>query len=132
MWPFRRKPNTVILGGKRITITPLTLPQAIEITLLLAPYWPTLDEKIPQIERAMVKGDKDILTHIFFAMREKMKDTPGDITKVVAILAGVDPQWLAANGTAQEVLVALPTLNKAHNLNRLWGIVRQGTFYFSK
>lgn len=132
MWPFRPKKPIVTLGGEQIEVKPLSLPKAIEITLVVAPYWPLIDEKIPQIEQAMVKGDKSLLSQIFFVMREKMRESPGDITRVVAILAGVDPEWLGRNGTAHELLAALPTLNKVHNLNRLWHITKQGSFYFSK
>lgn len=128
--PFNKTPNTVVIGGEKIEVSPLTLPRTIEIVLLLAPYWPVFDEKIPEIERAIIKGDKDILTSLLVSLREKMQDTPGDMTKMVAILMGVDARWLAMNGTAQEVFKALPTLNKIHNFKKLWQIARQGNLSF--
>lgn len=130
MWPFfRKKKNVVRLGGEWVEVKPLTLPRVIELSLLLAPYWPVLEAESPTIDKNIRRNSKPVLMQIFLTLRESMLDTPGDITKVVAILAGVDPVWLATNGTAIEILGALPILDRVHNFKRLWRVVRQGSNY---
>lgn len=129
MWPFTSKKPTITLGGEKIEIYPIPLQTAVELILLMAPYWPILEDYLPRIDAAMATKNKPLLSEIFFTLRGKMQETPGDITKAVALLAGVDPVWLAQNGTAQEIVSALPALDKIHNFSRLWKILRQGDIY---
>lgn len=124
MWPFKRRKTYVSIAGERIEIKPLTLPMAIELIILMAPYWPILREYTPQIEKA--KQDNDLLSVLLFLLRDKMQTTPGDITKMVGILMGVNPAWLASYATAEEIVKVLPVLDKVHELERLWLIVQQG------
>ncbi len=132
MWPFKQKKHYVKIGSKRFVINPLTLPQIVELILLLSPYWPVLEASVPRIDAAIANKQKNALSEIFFVLRERMKDTPGDITKLVAILIGVEAEWLAKNGSAQDIVLALPTLDKAHDLGRLWRILREGSVYLTK
>jgi hypothetical protein len=129
MWPFKKRKPYITLGGQRTEIKPISLQTAVELILLMAPYWPILEDYTPRIEEALLAKNKPLLSEIFFVLREKMQDTPGDITKAVALLAGLDPVWLAKNGTAQEIVEALPVLDKAHDFRRLWRILRQGSVY---
>lgn len=132
MWPFKKKKNVVRLGGEWIEVKPLTLPRVIELSLLLSPYWPILEANISDIDKGVRRNNKPVLLQIFSTLRESMLDTPGDVTKMVAILAGVDPVWLATNGTAIEILAALPVLDRIHNFNRLWRIIANGAIYFGE
>jgi hypothetical protein len=98
----------------------------------MAPYWPILDEHLPNIEHALINKDRPLLVGIFTVLREEMQRTPGDITKAVALLAGLDAGWVAKNATAAEVVEALPVLDRVHDLGRLWGLLRAGSVYLGK
>ncbi len=129
MWPFRKRQTYIKIGGQRIEIMPLSLQDATAIILLMTPYWPILDEHLPNLEHALINKDRPLLTGIFMVLRDEMRKAPGDITKAVALLAGLDAEWVARNATAAEVVEALPVLDKVHDLGRLWGLLRSGSFY---
>lgn len=129
MWPFRKPKSFIKIGGKRAEIKPLSLQNATALILLMIPYWPILDEHLPNVEHALVNRDRPLLVGIFTVLREEMRKVPGDITKVVALLAGLDAEWVARNATAAEIVEALPVLDQVHDLGRLWGLLRAGSFY---
>jgi hypothetical protein len=95
----------------------------------MAPYWPILDEHLPNLEHAMINKDRPLLVGVFTVLREEMRNAPGDITRAVALLAGLDAAWVARNATAAEMVEALPVLDEVHDLGRLWGTLRAGSFY---
>jgi hypothetical protein len=132
MWPFRKPESYIKIGGQQVEIEPLSLQGAVALTLLMAPYWPILDEHLPNIEHALINKDRPLLVGIFTVLREEMQRTPGDITKAVALLAGLDAGWVAKNATAAEIVEALPVLDRIHDLGRLWGLLRTGSFYLGK
>ena len=129
IWPFKKRKVYVKFGGQRIEVRPLSLVNVIELILLMSPYLPLLEEYLPQLKQAAngyAKKRPQLLSQIFYILRDEMKDTPGDIVKAVALLAGVDPTWLAQVATAGELLGALPVLDRAHNFGRLWQVVQEG------
>lgn len=129
MWPFKKRKPVVKIGGQRVEVPPLSLQDATALILLIAPYWPILDEHLPSLEQALINKDRPLLVGIFTILRDEMRNTPGDITKAVALLAGLDAEWVARNATAVEVVEALPVLDKTHDLGRLWGLLKAGSFY---
>jgi hypothetical protein len=129
MWPFGKSKPYIKMGGQWVEIAPLSLQNATALILLMVPYWPILDEHLPNIEHALLNRDRSLLTGIFMVLREEMRKAPGDITKAVALLAGLDAEWVARNATAAEIVEALPVLDKVHDLGRLWGLLRAGSFY---
>jgi len=132
MWPFRKPLPYIKIGGQRIEIAPLSLQDATALTLLMAPYWPILNEHLPNLEHALINKDQPLLVGIFMVLREEMRKAPGDITKAIALLAGLDAKWVARNATAAEVVEALPVLDQVHDLGRLWGLLRAGSFYLGR
>jgi hypothetical protein len=132
MWPFRKRKTYIKLGGQRVEIAPLSLQNATGLILLLAPYWPILDEHLPNVEHALINKDRPLLVGVFMVLRDEMRKAPGDITKAVALLAGLDAEWVAKNATAAEMVEALPTLDRVHDLGRLWGLLRAGSFYLGE
>ncbi len=129
MWPFRKHKPYIKIGSQRVEVTPLSLQDATALVLLMAPYWPILDEHLPNLEHALINKDRPLLVGIFTVLREEMRKAPGDITKAVALLAGLDAEWVARNATAKEVIEALPVLDRVHNLGRLWGLLKAGSSY---
>lgn len=132
MWPFKKPKPYIKIGAQRIEVVPLSLQNATALILLMAPYWPILDEHLPNLEQALINKDRPLLTGIFMVLRDEMRKTPGDITKAVALLTGLDAEWVARNATAAEVVEALPVLDRVHDLGRLWGLLKRGSFYLGR
>jgi hypothetical protein len=129
IWPFKCRETHIKIGGKRVEVEPLSLQNATALILLMAPYWPILDEHLPHLEDALVNKDRPLLVGILTVIRDEMRKAPGDITQAVALLAGLDAEWMAQNATAAEVVEALPVLDRVHDLGRLWGLLKAGSFY---
>lgn len=132
IWPFRNRQTHIKIGGQSVEVVPLSLQNATALILLMAPYWPILDEHLPSLEHAMINKDRPLLVGIFMVLRDKMRETPGDITKAVALLAGLDAECVARKATAAEVVEALPVLDRVHDLGRLWRVLRAGSFYLGR
>jgi hypothetical protein len=132
MWPFRKSKAYIKIGGQRIEVAPLSLQDMVTLILLMTPYWPILDEHLPNLEHALINKDRPLLVGIFTVLRDEMRKAPGDITRAVALLAGLDAEWVARNATAAEVIEALPVLDRVHNLGRLWGLLKAGSSYLGK
>jgi hypothetical protein len=125
MWKFikrlRRQP-TVILGGERIAVSPLGLEKALELLLLLAPYLALLERHLPVIQAALwnIDGKRpDLLSAVFRALAGEMQSAPGDLTRAVALLVDRDPEWVAVNALADEVVQALPVLDRVNDFGTL-------------
>jgi hypothetical protein len=137
---FARKPRVlqrgkhhVVLGGRRIAVRPMNLEHCLELVLLLAPYVGAVERYLPDLRAALkdTSGRRpDLLPAALRAMAGDMQSAPGDITRAVALLAGVDARWLAQSATAEEILKALPALGEANNLwallseLRRWGTLK--------
>lgn len=125
---IKKRKNYIRLGGKRIEVKPLTLEQSLSLFLLLSPYLPLLEIYFPQIQVALKdrSGNRPrVLSKIFYTFRDEMRSSPGDLIRVMAILCGVDPVWLGQNGTAEEMIKALPVLDEIHQVGRLWKVIRE-------
>lgn len=125
---IKKRKKFIRLGGKRVEVKPLSLEDSLSLFLLLSPYLPLLELYFPQIQMALKNksGDRPrALSKIFYIFRDEMKNSPGDLVRVMAILCSVDPVWLAQNGTAQEMIEALPVLDEVHNIGGLWKVIRE-------
>lgn len=131
MWPFKRR-HVVKIGGQRVEVAPLSLQNVIELSLLFAPYLHLIEEDLPRLKQAYSTKGKSLLPEIALILHQKMKDNPGDISRAVALLIGVDSNWLVRSATAAEIVGCLPVLDRAHDLPRLWAIIQHGRPHFSK
>ena len=131
MWPFKRR-HVVKIGGQRVEVAPLSLQSVIELSLLFAPYLHLIEENMAQIEQAYTSKRGSLISEIFLILHKQMKGNPGDISRAVALLIGVDSGWLVRKATASEVIGCLPILDRAHDLRRLWGIIQHGRVHFSE
>jgi hypothetical protein len=132
---FARK-HHVVLGGRRIVVRPMNLEHCLELALLLAPYVGAVERYLPDLRAALkdTSGRRpDLLSAGLRVLAGDMQAAPGDITRAVALLAGVDAEWLAANATAAEIVKALPVLGEANDLWALLGELRRwGTLKYQK
>ncbi len=128
MWPFKSNPPRVTFGGETFEIMPLTLERTLELILVLAPHLALIESHLPKFRQLLAdqSGDRpELLRMMFVTMRDDMRQLPGDMTKALALLCGIDdPVWLAKNAKPQEFLEAISTLDKVHDFKRLWRTVK--------
>ncbi len=128
MWPFRPKSKRVSFGGEHFEIIALTLEQTLELMLVLAPHLALIESHLPRFKQLLAdsSGDRpELLRMLFITMRDDMRRLPGDITKALALLCGIeDPVWLAKNAKPQEFLEAVLILDEVHDFKRLWGAIK--------
>lgn len=118
----RRKPAVVTLGGERIVVSPLGLEKALELLLLLAPYLALVERHLPEIQAALRNTDgrrPDLLSTVFRALASEMQSVPGDLTRAVALLVGREPEWIALHALANEIVQALPVLDRVNDFGKL-------------
>lgn len=108
------------MGGKRHKIEPLTLEHALELALLLAPRIGHVQARWPEIRAAFGTGDGDALTALFTGLRDELSATPGDMLRAMALLTGLDVNWIAGHVTAREFVEALPVLDRVNDFSGLW------------
>jgi len=122
-WFNKHKNNSVTLGGQSYEPKPLSMESALELLLLLSPYIALIEGRWPEFQAALKNtgGLRGGLLFAFFrTVREDMFALPGDFTKAVALLTGADPVELAKAATAEELIIALPELDKIHNFSALY------------
>lgn len=105
----------------------MTLENAIELLLLLAPYLALIEGRWPEIQRALAatNGQRPtLLSAVFRELSDQMRNAPGDMTRALGLLLDKDPLWLAGRITAVEFVEALPVLDEVNDLAALWQIAR--------
>jgi hypothetical protein len=113
----------VILGGKSHKLRPMGVEAAMEFTLVVLPHIAVIDAYLPGFHSAMATYPKDrpaLLKSLFFALSGEMQKAPGDITKGLALLFGLDESYLAKNVTPQEVMEALPIADRLNGFQALY------------
>lgn len=115
-------------GGQEIEIKPLTLENCISLLLLMSPHLAVFERHWVEIKQALKSTDgtrSQVLFHTFIILRQEMAAFPGDITRAMALLLGMDIEWVARNVTAQEFLEALPVLDRVNNFSGLWQMAQR-------
>jgi hypothetical protein len=128
----KRKIDTVSIGGEDIELKPLGLESAIELLLILAPYIPLIENAWPKFQDSLVnKNGKrpELLSAVFRNLAAEMQQAPGDMVKVMAILLDKPVEWIAQEATGQELLEALPTIDKVNELHKILPLLRQMVSY---
>jgi len=95
------------------------LEDCLRFVLLVGPHVATVERALPDIRAALKDASgrrPDLLSAALGALAGEMQSAPGDLTRAVALLAGREPEWIATNATAAEVVRALPALSRANDL----------------
>lgn len=119
----RRKPATrvwVRLGGETVGVDPLGIQAGIELCLLVAPYLPVMRSVVEVLDQ---EGEAREKVTLLRGLASEMSEFPGDLVKVVGLLTGKDPGWIATNATAVELFEAMGVLNEFH---QIWEMVMVG------
>lgn len=118
---FLKPKNSVIIGGHRVEVKPLTFDSAVEIALLLAPVLPYIENHKYEFAQALISSrNPDVLSALFQSLSEEMMPHTGVVSKVIALLVGVSPKEFAQKVTVNEVVAMLPVLNRVHNIPQLY------------
>lgn len=113
------KKNIVVLGNEKIEVKSIGLENAIKFVLLIGPYLVLIDDFRPQFEQALKTNDAGLISALLHSLVSEMQKTPGDIVKMVSLLIDKPVEWIALNVTAQEIMDALPVLDKANDFGAL-------------
>lgn len=126
IWKKWRKPY-IKVGGQRIKVRPLTLENALDLALRLAPYIARIERRWPELARAFqtTGGQRlELLVAVFTALRDELALAPGEMTRALALMLDCDAAWLAERITAREFLEALAVLDEVNDLVGIWGALR--------
>ena len=119
---------SVTIGGECIAVRPMGLEDALKFLLLIAPYIGALDRYLPMLAEALQEKTaperRGFLKVVVTAMADEMEQAPGDVTKVVALLLGRDPEWVARHALPEEIVRALTTLDEANDFRSLFASLR--------
>lgn len=88
------------------------------MVLLVLPYLFILDQGLPAVKEGLAQGEGAAMLAVRL-MTQEAEQAPGDITRLLAVLLGVDPVWLAANATAAELFECIPVLDRYHGLTTM-------------
>lgn len=114
--------NTIKLSNQKIKITPIRLEPFIELTLLIAPYIPLIEREWPNFQAglSLTNGKRpEVLSALFRALATEMKNAPGDIIKILSLLIDKPIEWTVQNVTAQDILAALPIIDKVNGFDKI-------------
>jgi len=104
------------------------LEDALQFVLLIAPYIGSLDRYLPMLAEALQEKTaperRGFLKVVVTAMADEMQRAPGDVTKVVALLLGRDPEWVARNALPEEIVRALTAFDEANDFRSLFASLR--------
>jgi len=126
LWFGKRK--TVLMGGRRVEVKPLTLENALKLILLLAPHLAHLEEHWPGIKQALEMTDGSrprVLTAILTGLRDEMAAMPGDMVRAMALLLDMGSVDVAGRMTAKEFVEALPVLDDVNDLHSFWRATKE-------
>ncbi len=120
-WFHHRK--MILLGGRQVEVEPLTLENALQLILLLAPHLAHVEEHWPRIRQALEATDRtrpQVLSAIFTGLRDELSEVPGAMVEAMGLLLDRGQAEVAVAMTAQEFVNALPVLDEVNDLHRLW------------
>lgn len=115
----------VQVGSENIAVHPLGIENTIQVAILLAPYLVNFGQHLTKITAAVVQdrlkvfGDRSTLRTLVEAMVADLDHLPGDIVKMLALFLGREPEWVARNATAHQLVAAIPVIDEANDLAKL-------------
>lgn len=109
------------MGGVELEIKPLSLENALRLTLLLGPYIGKIERYYPRLRQAT--GNGALLQALLKDLAKELQFAPGDIVTAYSLLLDMPPEWIAVNTTAKELIEALPLLDEANDFRGLFQAV---------
>lgn len=113
-WKAKKSP-TVKIGTQVLEVKPLSLESSLRLILLLSPHIAQVIKYWPHIQTNLKSGQVGPLELLLKDLAKELTFAPGDITQAFALCLDVEPEFIARNATAKDLIEALPTLDKANN-----------------
>lgn len=120
LWPGNPL-YTIKIGGVEIEVKPLTLENALRLTLLLAPHLGQIERRLPQIRQAVDNGR--LLETLLRDLAQELAFAPGDIVTAYSLLLNVPQEWIAQEATARELIESLAILDEINDFRGLFQAV---------
>lgn len=105
-----------------IEVKPLSLESALRLTLLLGPHLGRVERYWPHLQKAA--GNGKLLEALLKELVKEMAFAPGDIVTAYSLLLDMPPEWIAVNGSARELIEALPLLDEVNDFKGLFQAAR--------
>lgn len=101
--------SSITINGQQVEVKPLTLENSLRLVLLLAPH-------VAKIERhwARLKENPRLLETVLKDLAGDLAFAPGDVVAAFALCLDVEPEWVARNATAKDLIEALPVLDEVN------------------
>lgn len=113
---IRRQRKTVILGDRLVTVYPMDLETYLETVNLLLPYLVLYEQMTSQLATV---DNQYLIFRVIKETHDQMSTFPGDVTRLLANLTGLEPVWIAKNVKPDEIFLALPTLDEVHRFGQM-------------
>lgn len=121
---FTKDTSQITIGEETFTPEPLSLEETMALVILLAPYIGLIENHLSEFNRIIqnTSGDRpQLLSSFLAAVVDDIK--PADFTRMFAILLRKEPEWFRGV-QAQELIEALPALDRVNNFGRLIASIR--------
>lgn len=121
----KKKTNQITIGGETFEPAPLSLEQAIELLLLLAPYVALIENYLGDIQTALkdTAGERPrLLSSLLRTLSSEI--APQDFTKAFAILLQKPPEWFRGVRAA-DLVQALPVLDDVNDFAEVLSLTRE-------
>lgn len=121
--PLKTHVDTVTLGGQKIAIKPMGMQATLEFCQILLPHFATIERYWPEIQESIASQSTSrpiLLKSLFMAISEELRDSPGDITRGLALLFGLSERFIAEKVRPVEVLEALPVVDRLNGLQLIY------------
>jgi len=129
-WEFaksKKRSRKVTIGEEAVLVEPITIDKALRILVILAPYLPFLENKLPELNEAL-KSKKEnkpqLLSSLIRVLFEELKDAPGTIVNIFSILIGRDSEWVARNVKPDQFVKTLIELDEINNFAEWIQLIR--------
>lgn len=109
----------VTLGGEAYQVQPLNIEELCELLVILLPYIAKVAIKFGSIATAYKANQVELLQTLLRELSGELTEIPGQLTRVVALLLHVDPDWLIQTATAQEIVNAISVLDQVNDFASL-------------
>lgn len=119
LWKRRPAPLTVTLGGEAFEVQPLNLEEVCELVVMLLPYVASITIRFKSIAAAYKSERKELLQTLLAELASELVTMPGAMTKIMALLLHVEPEWLVQVATPMEIVQAISVLDEINDFATL-------------
>lgn len=129
MW--KRQP-TVRIGNEKVEVKPLTIEKGVRFCLLFLPYlpahWPRIRATLEGPTRRrfnLFSRRPKLLALLLKDLRQEMGLSPAEVATAFSLLLNRPVEWIVQNAGAEDLLDAIPALDKANDFRGMFQSVTE-------